>query len=147
MNTHRGLFSVSSPRFTTTSTPEAATFFLILNLFLPQHTKASVATVEDSVLRTEMENLESQEEDAPRRALYFKMRPGLLFSRKPFSPPPREPRPRSLRKCRSRLVVARSFRLIHWGTTSSLVPPNRVPRRLTTGRLIKLLTSFAQPTK
>ncbi len=26
-----------------------------------------VATVEDSVLRTEMENLESEEEDAPRR--------------------------------------------------------------------------------
>ena len=31
-----------------------------------------VATVEDSVLRTEMENLESEEEDAPRRVLYFK---------------------------------------------------------------------------
>ena len=31
-----------------------------------------VATVEDSVLRTEMENLESQEEDAPRRVLWFK---------------------------------------------------------------------------
>jgi hypothetical protein len=31
-----------------------------------------VATVEHSVLRTEMENLESQEEDAPRRVLWFK---------------------------------------------------------------------------
>ncbi len=31
-----------------------------------------VATVEDSVLRTEMENLESEGEDAPRRVLYFK---------------------------------------------------------------------------
>jgi hypothetical protein len=31
-----------------------------------------VATVEQSVLRTEMENLESQEEDAPRRVLWFK---------------------------------------------------------------------------
>ena len=31
-----------------------------------------VATVEDSVLRTEMENLESQEEDTPRRVLWFK---------------------------------------------------------------------------
>ena len=30
-----------------------------------------VATVEDSVLRTEMENLESEEEDAPRRVLYL----------------------------------------------------------------------------
>jgi hypothetical protein len=31
-----------------------------------------VATVEDSVLRTEMENLESEEEDAPRRVLWDK---------------------------------------------------------------------------
>ena len=31
-----------------------------------------VATVEDSVLHTEMVNLESQEEDAPRRVLWFK---------------------------------------------------------------------------
>ena len=31
-----------------------------------------VATVEDSVFRTEMENLESEVEDAPRRVLYFK---------------------------------------------------------------------------
>jgi hypothetical protein len=31
-----------------------------------------VATVDDSLLRTEMENLESQEEDAPRRVLWFK---------------------------------------------------------------------------
>ena len=31
-----------------------------------------VDTVEDSVLRTEMQNLESEEEDAPRRVLYFK---------------------------------------------------------------------------
>jgi hypothetical protein len=31
-----------------------------------------VATVEESVLRTEMENFESQEEDAPKRVLYFK---------------------------------------------------------------------------
>ncbi len=32
-------------------------------------------------------------------------------------------------------------------TTSALVPPIRVPRRLTTWWLIKLLTSFEQPTK
>ncbi len=31
-----------------------------------------VATVEDSVLRTEMAGLESQEEDAPKRVLFFK---------------------------------------------------------------------------
>ena len=31
-----------------------------------------VATAEDSVLRTEMVSLESQEEDAPRRVLWFK---------------------------------------------------------------------------
>jgi hypothetical protein len=31
-----------------------------------------VATVEDSVFRTEMENLESEEEDAPTRVLYLK---------------------------------------------------------------------------
>jgi hypothetical protein len=31
-----------------------------------------VATVEDSFLRTEMAGLESQEEDAPKRILFFK---------------------------------------------------------------------------
>ena len=31
-----------------------------------------VATVEDSVLRTEMSDLESQEEDVPKRILFFK---------------------------------------------------------------------------
>jgi hypothetical protein len=31
-----------------------------------------VATVEDSVLRTEMTGLESQEEDVPKRILFFK---------------------------------------------------------------------------
>jgi hypothetical protein len=30
-----------------------------------------VATVEESVLRTEMENFESQEEDAPKRVLWY----------------------------------------------------------------------------
>ncbi len=33
--------------------------------------KRVVATVEDSVLRTEMASLESQEEDAPRRVLWY----------------------------------------------------------------------------
>ena len=31
-----------------------------------------VATVEDSVLRKEMDNLESEEEDAPKRVLWYK---------------------------------------------------------------------------
>jgi hypothetical protein len=31
-----------------------------------------VATVEESVLKTEMAGLESQEEDAPKRLLFFK---------------------------------------------------------------------------
>ncbi len=34
--------------------------------------KRIVATVEDSVFRTEMSGLESQEEDAPKRILFFK---------------------------------------------------------------------------
>ncbi len=40
-----------------------------LSLCSQQHI---VATVEDSVLRTEMAGLESQEEDAPKRILFFK---------------------------------------------------------------------------
>jgi hypothetical protein len=57
-----------------------------------------VATVEDSVLRTEMAGLESLEEDAPKRILFYtpmgwldrsgltvEMRPGLLASGRRFS--------------------------------------------------------------
>ena len=40
-----------------------------LNLSSQQH---MVSTVEDSVLRTEMVVLESQEEDVPKRILFFK---------------------------------------------------------------------------
>ncbi len=40
-----------------------------LNLLSQQ---SIVATVEDSVLRTEMSGLESQEEDSPKRILFFK---------------------------------------------------------------------------
>ena len=62
-----------------------------------------VATVEESVLRTEMAGLESQEEDAPKRVLFYKpmswlgqirshrrdsVSPGLLVSGRRFSPPP-----------------------------------------------------------
>jgi hypothetical protein len=60
------------------------------------------SSVEDSVLRTEMAGLESQEEDAPKRILFFKpmswlgqirsltveTKPGLLvFGRLSFPPP------------------------------------------------------------
>jgi hypothetical protein len=65
-----------------------------------------VATVEDSVLRTEMTVLESQEEDAPKRILFFKpmswlwgrsgltveTKPGLLVFGRHFFPPPWAPR-------------------------------------------------------
>jgi hypothetical protein len=50
------------------------------------------------------------------------MRSGLLVSVRPFSPPPWESRSRSFRKFHSRSVVPGSFRLIHWGTTSTVVP-------------------------
>ena len=39
--------------------------------------QCKVATVEDSVLRIEMVRLESQEEDAPRRVLWYKSMSGL----------------------------------------------------------------------
>jgi hypothetical protein len=39
---------------------------------LPPASPHIVATVEDSVLRTEMAVLESQEEDVPKRVLFFK---------------------------------------------------------------------------
>ncbi len=58
-----------------------------------------VATVEDSVLKTEMTGLESQEEDAPKSLLFFKpmgclvrsdltvgMSPGLLVFGRHLSP-------------------------------------------------------------
>ena len=67
-----------------------------------------VATVEDSVLRTEMENLESQEEDAPKRVL-AEMRPGLLVSGRPFLPLVSVQKYRPWRSCHSRLVVAKKF--------------------------------------
>ncbi len=64
-----------------------------------------VATVEESVLRTEMAGLEFQEEDAPKRILFFKPmswlgqfrphhrdKPGLLVSGRLFLLPPWAPR-------------------------------------------------------
>ena len=130
-------------------------------------TRASSALslpVEDLVLRTEMASLMSQEEDAPRRIFWFKpmswlvqIRPhrrdevGLLVSGRHSLPLVSVLMYRPWRSYRSRLAAAGSFRLIRSGATSALVPPTRVPRRLTTGRLMQLLmqllTSFAQTHK
>ena len=38
---------------------------------MKQRVVATVDSVEESVLRTEMENFESQEEDAPKRVLWY----------------------------------------------------------------------------
>ena len=38
---------------------------------MKQRVVATVDNVEESVLRTEMENFESQEEDAPKRVLWY----------------------------------------------------------------------------
>ena len=69
---------------------------------LSLHSQQSiVATVEDSVLRTEVVGLESQEEDAPERILFFKPMSwlgqirshrrdetwSLVFGRQSFPPP------------------------------------------------------------
>jgi hypothetical protein len=75
------------------------------------------------------------------------MRPGLLVSGRHSLPRPWAPRSRLLLRSRSRLVVAKSSDSILLVTTSALVPPIRVPRRLTTGRLINSLTFSAQHTK
>ena len=119
-----------------------------------------VATFEDSVLRTEMGSLESQEEDAPRRVLWFKPMSWLGQIR-----PHRRDEAWSaslwqtfFASCVGANIPAlaelplsacgcRKFQIDALGTTSALVPPTRVPRRLTTGWLIKSLTSFAQHTK
>ncbi len=98
-----------------------------------------VATVEDSVLHTEMENLESEEEDAPRRVLYFKPMSWLGQIR----PHHRDEAwsaisnrhslrlvtvqiYRPWRSYHSRLAVAGSFRSIRLGTTFALVPTTLV---------------------
>ncbi len=83
-----------------------------------------VATVEDSVLRTEMADLEYQEEDDPKSILFFKTMSWLgqirshrrdetwsvttVFGRLSF-PPPWELRSQWLWRSRSRLVVAGNF--------------------------------------
>jgi hypothetical protein len=64
--------------------------------------------------------------------LIVEMKPGLLFSGRHSLPGVLVLIYRLWRNYRSRLVVAGS--LIRWGATSALVPPTRVPRRLTTPR-------------
>jgi hypothetical protein len=76
-----------------------------------------VATVDESVLKTEMTDLESQEEDAPKRLLFFKprsgltvgMSPGLLVFGRHFSPRLWAIRSRRFRRSRSRLAAAGNF--------------------------------------
>ena len=46
-----------------------------------------------------------------------------------------------------RFPVAGSFTSIHLGTTFPLVPPTRVPKRHTTGRLVRSMTFSGQHTK
>ena len=105
-----------------------------------------VTTAEDSVLRTEMAGLESQEEDAPRRNLWFKpmswlgqirphprlgMRPCLLVSGRPFFlPRPLEPTFRSLVEVPLSACGCRKFQIDALGTTSAHLPPTRMSRRL-----------------
>jgi hypothetical protein len=112
-----------------------------------------VATVEDSVLRTVIGSLESQEEDAPRRVLWCKPM-SLLGHIRPHrrdeawsaslwqtffascigaNIPAMAELPLSTCGCRK-----------FQGTTSALALPTPVPKRRTTGLLISLLTSFAQ---
>ncbi len=79
-----------------------------------------VSTVEESVLKTEMAGLESQEEDAPKRILFFKQM-SWLGQIRPHRRDQLDPLGDHLNTC----------------TT-------RVPKRHTTGWLIKLLTFFAQ---
>jgi hypothetical protein len=60
---------------------------------------------------------------------------------------PATPQGRHWRSFLSRLVVAKSWSLTLSEIMLAPVPLTRVPKRLTTGWLINLLTSFAQPTK
>ncbi len=116
-----------------------------------------VATVEDSVFRTEMAGLESQEEDAPKRILFFKPMSWLgqirshrrdetwfaslgqtFFSTSMGAQiPVIAEKPLATCGCRK-------FQLDPLGDHLTRVPPTRVPKRHTTGWLIKALT-FSAP--
>ena len=122
-----------------------------------------VSTVEDSVLHTEMENfkVENQKKRMPlggsfgmrpwvdwdRSGLITEMRYGLLDSVTHSLPLVSALIYRPWWSYHSGIAVAGSFRSIRLGITSPLVPPTRVPRRFTTERLVRLLTSFTQPPK
>ena len=115
-----------------------------------------MATVEDSVLRTEMSDLEPQEEDAPKCILFFNPMSWV----EQISPHRRDETwsaslcqtffstsmgaqipvitEKALEACGSR-----KFQIDHL----SRVPTTRVPKRHTTGRLINSLTISAQHTK
>ncbi len=82
-----------------------------------------------------------------RSGLITEMRSGLIVSDRHFLSLVSVLLYRSWRSYHSRFAVTGSFRSIRLGTTSARVPPTRVSRRFTTGWLIKLLTSFTQPTK
>ncbi len=119
-----------------------------------------VATVEDSVLRTEMENLESEEEDAPRRVLWYKPMIWLGQIR-----PHRRDKVWSASLWQTVFVTCvcanipalaelplsafgcRKFQIDTLGDTFALVPATWVPKRHTTGRLVRSLTFSAQHTK
>ena len=98
-----------------------------------------VATVEDSVLRTEMAGLESQEEDAPKRILFFKPMSWLSTSMGAQIPLIAE---KPLAAC-----GCRKFQIDDLGDHLCAVPLTRVPKRHMTGWLIKLLTFSAQHIK
>ncbi len=121
-----------------------------------------VATVEDSVLRTEMVVLESQEENTPECFLFFKSMRWLGQIRTHhrneswstslrqtfFSTTMGDQIPVIVEKpLAGYSVVVGSFRETLLMITFTRVPPARVPRRLTTGRLTNSLTYFAQHTK
>jgi hypothetical protein len=75
------------------------------------------------------------------------MRPGLLASGRHSLPLVSVQQSRFWRSFLSRLVVGKSSSLILSVIMLAHVPITRVPKRITTGRSINFLTSFAQPTK
>jgi hypothetical protein len=80
-----------------------------------------------------------------RSGLVAEMRPGLLVSGRPFSQLLWGLDPAPCGNAALGLWLQQVSDPL--GGSSARVPPTRVPRRLTTGQLIKLLSSFVQPTK
>ncbi len=116
-----------------------------------------VATVEDSVLRTEMTGLESHEEDAPKSILFFKPMSWLvqirshrrdetwsaIFWQTFFSASMDDQIPAIVEKPLA-TCGCKKFQLDPLGDHLNTCTPTRVPKRHTTGWLIKLLTFFAR---